>query len=146
MLGQLLLSLVLLGLKAWLVGAKFRGLLEVVQRLAQLHGLLLRLGKGRLLLLKVPLVFMDLSHTAVDLLAGALGLLMVRGLLQSVIDLFTGHPEQSQFFLGDGNLLFEGQESLRLFDFRISQAVLRFFEGFVDLRIARAELLALFQL
>ena len=92
-LGQLLLGLLLLGLEAWLVGAKFRGLLEVVQRLAQLHGLLLRLGKGRLLLLEIPLVFMDLGHTAVDLLAGALGLLMVWGLLQSVIDLFTGHSQ-----------------------------------------------------
>ena len=33
-LGQLLLGLLLLGLEAWLIGAKFRSLLEVVQRLA----------------------------------------------------------------------------------------------------------------
>ena len=73
--------MLLLGLEARLVGAKFRGLLEVVQRLAQLHGLLFRLRKGGLLLLKIPFVFVDLGHAAVDLLASALGLLMVWRLL-----------------------------------------------------------------
>ena len=145
-LSQLLLRLFLLGLEARLVGLKFRGLLEVVQRLAQLHGLLFRLRKGGLLLLKIPFVFVDLGHAAVDFLAGALSFLMVWGLLQSMINLFTRHSQERQFFLGDGNLFFESQEGLSLFYFCISQTVLGFFESFLDLGIARAQLLAFFQL
>ena len=63
-----------------------------------------------------------------------------------MINLFTRHSQERQFFLGDGNLFFESQEGLCLFYFCISQTVLGFFESFLDLGIARAQLLAFFQL
>ena len=81
---------------------------------------------------------MHLGHASVDLLAGALGFLVLRGLLQRMIDLLTGHAKQGQFFLGDRNLLLQGQEGLRLFDLGIGQAVLGLLERIVDLRITRS--------
>ena len=145
-LSQFLLGLFLFGLQLRLVGSKFRGLLKMVQRLTQLHGLLLRLGKGRLLFLEVSLVFMHLSHAAIDFFTGALGLLMLRRLFQRMIDLFARHSQEGQFFFGDGDLLFKRQKGLRLFDLGICQAVLGFLERFVDLGITGTQLLTFFQL